>query len=115
MPDRRGRDQYLSPYKMVTEVITIDEAYATGGWTLTTAQLVNLERATALQGLMDYGNQRMCRVAVPCDLQTGLMTGQAFKLQAYYPNGLSGECFLEVIDGYAGFSGWCVTMLFEGR
>ncbi len=115
MTDRRGRDQYVAPYHMVTEIVTIETPYVTGGWTLTTKQLVNLERATALQGIQDYRTNRMCRVAVPCDLQTGLMTGQGYKLQAFYEFARSGECSVEVISGYAGFSGWCVTMLFEGR
>lgn len=112
--ERRGREQFVAPYKMLTEVITIDQAYATGGWTLQSQQLTLLERATALQGIFE-GGCTLCNVAVPPDMQTGLLTGNTFKLKAFWPTGLSGVCKAEVMDGYGGFSGWSTVMLLEGR
>ena len=118
--ERRGSDQFRTPYKMVTEVISISTAYTTGGWTLQSRQLTLLERVTALQGLLDYGNQLLCRCNVPCDMETGLLTGNTFKLQAFYAQGASslftsGQCWVEAIDGTDMFSGWCTVLLMEGR
>ncbi len=113
--ERRGSDQYRTPYRMLTEVITISTPYATGGWTLQSQQLTLLERATALQGLLDHANQLLCRAAVPCDMLTGLLTGNTFKLLAFYEQGISGNCFTEAMDATEQFSGWCTTLLFEGR
>ena len=113
--ERRGSDQFRTPYKMVTEVITIDEAYASGGWTFQSQQLTLLERATCVQGLLDHANNLLCRAAVPCDMLTGLLSGNTYKLLAFYEQGISGNCFTEAIDGTAQFSGWCAVMLFEGR
>ena len=117
--ERRGSDQFRTPYKMITEVIVIEDAYATGGWTLQSKQLTLLERATCLQGIFEGGCE-LCNAAVPPDMTTGLLTGNTFKLKGFYLPGAdalftSGHCKIEVADGSHQFSGWSVVMLLEGR
>lgn len=91
-----------TPYKVITEVITLTDPYATGGVDLQSAELSVLNRATVLQN--------------PTGIQgvASITTGQSFKLKLYWQTGASGTAFAEITDTYGGFSGSQWTLLMEG-